>query len=101
MLQPPRDMRFLRIDPSHQPSQSRFYRAFQTRCRRAGVPTTTVHATRKACASLLVALDVHPRVAMQILRHSQIAVTMDVYSQVTSDSTLRALKALGERLERH
>jgi integrase len=78
-----------------------FYRAFQTRCRRAGVPTTTVHATRKACASLLVALDVHPRVAMQILRHSQIAVTMDVYSQVTSESTLRALKALGERLERH
>jgi integrase len=43
--------------------------------------------------------DVHPRVAMQILRHSQIAVTMDVYSQVTSDSTLQALKALGERLE--
>ena len=78
-----------------------FYRAFQARCRRAGVPTTTVHATRKACASLLVALDVHPRVAMQILRHSQIAVTMDVYSQVTSESTLRALKALGERLERH
>ena len=78
-----------------------FYRAFQARCRRAGVPTTTVHATRKACASLLVALDVHPRVAMQILRHSQIAVTMDVYSQVTSDSTLRALKALGERLEGH
>jgi integrase len=78
-----------------------FYRAFQTRCRRAGVPTTTVHATRKACASLLVALDVHPRVAMQILRHSQIAVTTDIYSQVTSDSTLRALKALGERLEGH
>jgi hypothetical protein len=65
------------------------------------VPTTTVHAARKACASLLVALDVHPRVAMQILRHSQIAVTMDVCSQVTSESTLRALKALGERLERH
>jgi hypothetical protein len=26
---------------------------------------------------------------------------MDVYSQVTSDATLRALKALGERLEGH
>jgi hypothetical protein len=38
-----------------------FYRAFQTRCRRAGGPTTTVHATRKACASLLIAVDVHPR----------------------------------------
>jgi integrase len=75
------------------------YRAFQSRCRRACVPTTTVHATRKTCASPLVALDVHPRVAMR--RHSQIAVTMDVYSQVTSDSTLRALKALGEPLGRH
>jgi hypothetical protein len=36
---------------------------------------------------------------MQILRHSQIAVTMDVYSQVTSDSTSKALKRLGEELE--
>jgi integrase len=78
-----------------------FYRPFQTRRRRAGAPTTTVHATRKACAPLLVALDVHPRVAMQILRHNQITVTMDVYGQVTSDSTLRALKALGQRLEGH
>jgi DNA-binding transcriptional regulator YhcF (GntR family) len=76
-----------------------FHRAFVGRCEKAGVPVTTVHATRKACASLLVALDVHPRVAMQILRHSQIAVTMDVYSQVTSDSTLNALKRLGEQLE--
>ena len=61
--------------------------------------TTSLDVTRKACASLLVALDVHPRVAMQILRHSQIAVTMDVYSQVTSDATSRALKRLGEELE--
>jgi integrase len=76
-----------------------FHRAFVARCRKAGLPVTTAHATRKARASLLVALDVHPRVAMQILRHSQIAVTMDVYSQVTSDSTSRALKRLGEELE--
>jgi len=76
-----------------------FHRAFVSRCKSAGVPVTPVHATRKACASLLVALDVHPRVAMHILRHSQIAVTMDVYSQVTSDSTSQALKRLGEQLE--
>jgi integrase len=60
-----------------------FYRAFQTRCRRAGIPMTTVHATRKTCASLLVFMDVHPR--MQILPRSQIAVTMDIYSEVASD----------------
>jgi integrase len=76
-----------------------FHRAFVARSRAAGVPVTPVHLTRKACASLLVALDVHPRVAMQILRHSKIAVTMDVYSQVASASTQEALRRLGEQLD--
>lgn len=76
-----------------------FHRAFVARCRQAGVPVTTVHATRKACASLLVALEVHPRVAMQILRHSQIAVTMDVYSKVTDESTRAAVRKLGDELD--
>jgi integrase len=67
--------------------------------RSAGVPVTSVHLTRKACASLLVALDVHPRVAMQILRHSKIAVTMEVYAEVVSSSTKEALRRLGEQLD--
>jgi integrase len=56
-----------------------------------------VHATRRTCASLLVALDVHPRVAMTILRHSKIAVTMDIYSQASSASNKGALKRLGNQ----
>ena len=44
-------------------------------------------------------MDVHPRVVMQILRHSQIAVTMNVYSEVTSNETREALKRLGKELE--
>ena len=47
---------------------------------------------------LLVALDVHPRGAMQILRHSKIAVTMEVYAEVSS-STKDALRRLGEQLD--
>jgi integrase len=54
------------------------HRAFTARCAAAGVPVITVHTTRHTCASLLVALDVHPRVAMAILRHSAIGVTMNV-----------------------
>lgn len=65
----------------------------------AGVPVTSVHLTRKACASLLVALDVHPRVAMQILRHSKISVTMEVYAEVVSSATKDALRRLGEQLD--
>jgi integrase len=76
-----------------------FNRSFTTACERAGVRVIPVHATRKTCASLLVALDVHPRVAMQVLRHSQISVTMDVYAEVSSEATRRALKRLGKRLD--
>ncbi|GLX02974.1 site-specific integrase [Microtetraspora sp. NBRC 16547] len=78
---------------------SNFRRSFANACVKAGVRKVHVHATRKTCASLLVALDVHPRVAMQILRHSQIAVTMNVYSEVSSEETRKALKRLGDHLE--
>lgn len=76
-----------------------FHRYFNDRAEKAGVPVISVHSTRRTCASLLVALDVHPRVAMAILRHSQIAVTMDIYSQVSSASTREALKRLGSQFE--
>ena len=49
-------------------------------------------------AALLAALDVHPRVAMQILRHSKIAVTMEIYTEVPSAATRDALKKLGQWL---
>jgi integrase len=76
-----------------------FNRSFTAACRRAGVRVIPVHATRKTCATLLVALDVHPRVAMQVLRHSQISVTMEIYSEVSSEATRRALRRLGKRLD--
>ena len=47
-----------------------------------GVRYITPHGMRRTCASLLAALDVHPRVVMRILRHSKIAVTMEVYTEV-------------------
>ena len=43
-------------------------------------------------------LDVHPRVAMQILRHCKIAIMMEIYTEVVSSATREALAKLGERL---
>ena len=71
---------------------------FKERAVKAGVPIISVHSARRTCASLLVAMNVHPRVAMAILRHSQIAVTMDIYSQVSSEGTRQALSSLGSRI---
>ena len=47
---------------------------------------------------LLAALDVHPRVAMRILRHSKIAVTMEIYTEAPSDATRDALRKFGDWL---
>ncbi len=57
-----------------------------------------MHDARRTCATLLVDLDVHPRVIMQVLRHAEVSVTMEIYSQASSDATRDALKRLGESL---
>jgi integrase len=75
-----------------------FNRGFDRRIVMAGVPKITVHGARKTCGSLLAALDVHPRVAMQILRHTKIALTMEIYTEVPSAATRDALKRLGSWL---
>ena len=76
-----------------------FNRSFDRRIARADVPKITVHGARKTCGSLLAVLDVHPRMAMQILRHSKIAVTMEIYTEVPSDATRSALRKLGKWLD--
>lgn len=75
-----------------------FNRSFEARCAKAEVPRIRVHDTRHTCASVLAALDVHPRVAMRILRHAQISMTMEVYTEVPDAITRAALKKLGDSL---
>ena len=59
----------------------------------------TVHDTRRTCGSLLAALDVHLRVAMAILRHSRMAMTMEIYTQVPDKATRDALRRLSAELD--
>lgn len=75
-----------------------FNRRFTARCDAAGVRRLTVHDARRTCATLLVDLEVHPRVIMRVLRHADLAVTMEVYAKASSDSTREALRRLGESL---
>ena len=48
---------------------------------------------------LLAALDVHPRVAMQILRHSRVAITMEDLLPNAFGGLREALGRLGQWLE--
>lgn len=76
-----------------------FFRSFVARIPKAGIPRISVHDARRTCGSLLADLDVHPRVAMQILRHADFKVTMEIYTQVSSKQTRDALKRLSDSLE--
>lgn len=71
---------------------------FTDRCEEAGVRRLTVHDARRTCATLLVDLDVHPRVIMRVLRHADQAVTMEIYAKASSEGTREALRRLGESL---
>jgi integrase len=72
-----------------------FNRSFDARCAKAGVPRIRVHDTRRTCAWLLAALDVHPMVATAILRHAQIPIS---YAEIPRDATRAALKKLSDSL---
>jgi integrase len=74
-------------------------RSFYARITKAGVRRISPHGARRTCGTLLVDLDVHPRVIMHILRHADFAVTMEIYSQASSKATQKVLKRLGKGLD--
>jgi integrase len=49
------------------------------------------HALRKSCARILIELGVHPKVIQQVLRHSDIRLTMDLYGELGEDDLFREL----------
>jgi integrase len=73
-------------------------RSFKTLCRRAGVRPVRVHDLRHTAATLLIAQGQHPRVVMEVLGHSQIAVTMNVYGHVLPSNLRDAASAVSQVL---
>jgi integrase len=57
-------------------------RRFQALLAAVGLPRQRFHDLRHACASLLLAQGVAPRVVMETLGHSQISLTLNTYSHV-------------------
>ncbi|MFF9406363.1 tyrosine-type recombinase/integrase [Streptomyces anandii] len=66
----------------------------------AGLRRIRLHDARHGCATLLTAAGVAPRVVMEILGHSQISITMDVYTHVTSDTQREAISHMDRLLRR-
>ncbi|WP_432071321.1 tyrosine-type recombinase/integrase [Streptomyces sp. AA1529] len=76
------------------------YRSFTRVAELAGLRVIRLHDARHGCATLLVAAGVAPRVVMEILGHSQISITMDVYTHVVQDTQREAISHMDRLLRR-
>jgi integrase len=76
------------------------YRSFTRVAKSAGLRVIRLHDARHGCATLLTAAGVAPRVVMEILGHSQIAITMNTYTHVVQDTQREAVSHM-DRLLRY
>jgi len=67
--------------------------------KKADLPDIRFHDLRHSAATLLLSLEVHPKVVQEILGHSQISMTLDVYSHVMPSMHQDAMKKLNEAIE--
>jgi integrase len=67
----------------------------------AGLPQRRFHDLRHSCATLLLVQGVSPRVVMDVLGHSQIALTMNTYSHVIPELKRDAAQRMEELIADH
>jgi integrase len=62
--------------------------------KRAGLPALRFHDLRHTCATLLLLQGVHPKIVSEMLGHSSVAITLQVYSHVLPDMQKQATEAM-------
>jgi len=77
---------------------TRVSKEFHDHLKRAGLPQRRFHDLRHSCATLLLVQGVSPRVVMDVLGHSQIAMTMNTYSHVIPELRRQAADRMDELL---
>ncbi len=70
------------------------YRRYRDLTARAGVPTIRFHDLRHTSATLLLSQGVHGKIVQERLGHANIAMTLDLYSHVTSDMQRQAAEMM-------
>ncbi len=83
------------------PTQARHViEQFHEALEEAGIRRIRFHDLRHSCATLLLVQGVSPRVVMEVLGHSEIALTMNSYSHVVPELQREAAQRMQAILER-
>jgi len=67
---------------------------------KADLPNIRFHDLRHSSASLLLSMGVHPKIVQEILGHSLISMTMDIYSHVLPTMQKEAMEKLNQALQK-
>ena len=73
-------------------------RAYPGLLNRAGLRHVRFHDLRHSTATLLLSLGIHPKIVQEILGHTNISVTMDIYSHAMPTLQKDAMESLNELL---
>lgn len=76
-------------------------RDFQLLLKRAGLPRIRFHDLRHTCATLLLRRDVNPKKVQEMLGHSTVAMTLDMYSHFLPDMQQDVVDAMDDILRRN
>lgn len=67
--------------------------------KQAELPNIRFHDLRHSAATLLLKLDIHPKIVQELLGHTQISMTMDIYSHVLPGMHREAIQKLNESFQ--
>lgn len=74
------------------------YTRWHALLKRSGVPPVRPHDARHTVATLLLGAGQHPKIVQELLGHSTVAITMDVYSHATPTMHREAARKLDSLL---
>ncbi|MEO8898462.1 MAG: site-specific integrase [Candidatus Dormibacter sp.] len=74
------------------------YGLFHPLLERLGLPVIRFHDLRHTAATLLLGQGIHPKIVSEMLGHSTIAITLDLYSHVTPTMQRDAARAMNKLL---
>ncbi|GER86309.1 site-specific integrase [Dictyobacter vulcani] len=69
-------------------------RSFKPLLQKAGLPMIRFHDLRHSAATLLLTMDIHPKIVQELLGHSTITMTLDTYSHVLPSLQAQAVTRL-------